>query len=210
MSRTDRSALALGFICVLLCASVHAQQTYRCGKVFQDQPCDGNTQINSPAPSARGGAQNAATQTSDPACARRGEEAQKVVWAKEAGRTEEMQLAATTSSEQKRLISDVYRRRGTSTEMRAAIEGDCNAERDRAAQAAALIQAGRLLQQDTRTAAPAAPSGPTAEQQAASKRESVAAAEAAKQSRCKSLNARLEQERTGTADSERARRQAGC
>jgi len=227
MNRANWVKITLAGICLLLCAHVQAQQTYRCGKVFQDRPCDGNLQINSPPP-ASGAAQTspAARPGGYPECARRGEEAQKIVWAKEAGRTEEMQLAATTSTEQKRLISDVYRRRGTSGEMRTAIETDCNADRDRAAQAAALINAGQLLQQQGQPAAPAASSGPSDAERAAAKRDSVAAAEANKQNRCRSLNARLtsirEQQRGGTsaesmdrlnreyADTERSRRDIGC
>ena len=223
MNRATWIGVTAGAICVMLSAGAQAQQTYRCGKVFQDRPCDGNQPINSP---STGGAPNAARHAGSADCARRGEEAQKIVWAKEAGRTEEMQLAATPGFEQKKLIADVYRRKGTSGEMRSAIEADCNAERERAAQAAALISAGRALQQENRPVAPAATSGPSEAEQAAAKREAVASAEAQKQSRCKSLNARLtsirSEQRAGTsagsmdrlnqeyADTERSRRDTGC
>ena len=230
MNRATWTVVTAGLICVMWSAGAQAQQTYRCGKVFQDRPCDGNQQINSPPSSSSStsssGAQNAARQSGSADCARRGEEAQKIVWAKEAGRTEEMQLAATPAFEQKKLIADVYRRKGTSGEMRAAIEAECNAERERAAQAAALISAGRALQQENRPVAPAAAAAPSEAEQAAAKRGAVASTEAAKQSRCKYLSARLtsirSEQRAGTsagsmdrlnqeyADTERSRRDTGC
>jgi hypothetical protein len=229
MTRAQWITVTMAGIGVLLCTHVQAQQMYRCGKVFQDRPCDGNQQINTPAASSST-AQNAARPATNQECVRRGEEAQKIVWAKEAGRTEEMQLAAASPA-QKQLISDVYRRRGTSTEMRAAIEADCNAEKERAAQAAALISAGNKMLEPNRSAAPSSAGGSGDAGQSATAvptptRESLAAAEAKKQDRCKSLNSQLtrirEQQRRGTsaanmdrlnseyAETDRTRRDEGC
>ncbi|MDB5809666.1 MAG: hypothetical protein JWN94_1788 [Betaproteobacteria bacterium] len=218
--------MVAGGICMLLCASVHAQQMYRCGKAFQDTPCDGNQQINS-APAAAGNSNTGRSPSGalNVACTRRGEDAQKIVWAKEAGRTEEQQLAAASNSEQRRLIVEVYRRRGTSGDIRNATEGECVAEQEKAAQAAALL---RAMQGGSPVAAPApaAPSGPSEADKAAEKRDALAVAERNKMSRCKSTMTELanvrEQQRAGTsregmdrlnqrqAETERTRRELGC
>ncbi len=214
----------LAAVSLLTITPAGAQQLYRCGKVFQDRPCDGNQQINMPpaTPTASASPQ-AAGPTRYPECARRGDDSLKIVWAKEAGRTEEMQLASA-SPDQRKLITDVYRKRGTSGEIRAAIEADCNAEKERTAQAAALIAAGnKMLEQDR--PAPASSSG-VSEQSIASQREALAANEASKARRCKSLSERLtsirNEQRAGVsagrmddltrefADIEKARRESAC
>src|SRR3954466_16070192 len=96
--------LVAGGICFLVCATAGAQQMYRCGKAFQDTPCDGNQQINSAPAAAAGNAGRSSQGALNVGCTRRGEEAQKIVWAKEAGRTEEQQLAASSNPDQRQLI----------------------------------------------------------------------------------------------------------
>jgi hypothetical protein len=66
--------------------------------------------------------------------------AQKIKWQREAGRTQQDQVAAAGGDAQG-LIADVYRRQGTSAQVRSAIEQDCVAEQARNAQAVALLAA---------------------------------------------------------------------
>lgn len=225
MNRAKSIQITIGVICLLLCTYVQAQQMYRCGKVFQDRPCDGSQQINTP-PAATGTAQNSVRAPTDLECARRGEEAQRIVWAKEAGRTEEMQLASANPG-QRQLISNVYRRRGTSGELRAAIEADCVAEKERAAQAAALISAGSKMLEQGKSAPPSSPNGPSyGDQSAGARSKPMVASDAQKKSNCSKLSARLVEirntQRGGLsaaamdnlnreyAETDKARRDAGC
>src|SRR4030067_762715 len=147
---TRRFAVAMLFVLVGFVFPAHAQKMYRCGNVYQDRPCAGEQQkiIGS-----TGAASASAAPAVEGHCAQRGANAQKIMWAKETGRTEEMQLSAASSGEERKLIAEVYRKRGPSVEVRAAIEADCTAERQRAAQAAALIEAAAKLQGQDRPAA---------------------------------------------------------
>lgn len=205
----------------------HAQKMYRCGNVYQDRPCAGEQQgkiIGS-----TGATQASAAPAVDGYCARKGASAQKIMWAKEVGKTEEMQLSAATSGEERKLIADVYRKRGSSVEVRAAIEADCTAERQRAAQAAALIEAAAKLQGQDKPAAatPAAATSANSDAAAVRQQQEAAAREAAsKKSRCGTLASRLENirnsQRTGGSaatmdglrrqqqDTEKEWNEAGC
>lgn len=132
---------------------VQAQSLFRCGNTYQDQPCNATQQGK--VVGNTGAARAAAPQpAADAACARRGSQAQKIMWGREAGQTAEVQLAAASSEADRRLIADVYGRRGGSVEVRAAVEADCAAERERAARAAALLEAAAKLQaQDPKASA---------------------------------------------------------
>lgn len=195
--RTRWASLAAMFLLAGMGVSAHAQKMYRCGNTYQDRPCMGEQQgkvigsTGTPRPAV-------ASATADPYCAQRGATAQKIMWAKEAGRTEEMQLSAATGAEERKLIGDVYRKRGSSVEVRTAIEADCTAERQRAAQAAALIEAAAKLQGQDKPVAAAAPAAATAtnaDSDAAARRQQEAAARQAadKKTRCDRLAGRLEQ-----------------
>lgn len=114
---------------------------FRCGSSYQDRPCDAGQPakvINSSgvsrdqappvSPSAPAAPTVVPTITAvkvDAECAALGNRAKQVVWAKESGRTAEVQLAAATSDEHRRLIADVFNRRGSSLEVRQAVESDC-------------------------------------------------------------------------------------
>lgn len=174
----------------LLNGTVSAQ--YRCGKVYQDTPCEGqgksggaitSSSVHEVRPSA-------AASGKDEYCTRRGLAAQKIKWGRESGLTAETQLSATSDPEEKRLISDVYRRSGNSIEVRNAVEADCLAEKERAAQAAALIAAAAKLQgnppaQPQPLSASAASSGTASQKQDSSSN----AEQVAMQNRCRNLNA---------------------
>ena len=132
------------FICMLLSTAIQAQSMYRCGSTYQDRPCEGEQKGKliggtSGTPSANGS-------VSDAACAQRGAAAQKIVWAREGGAMQDQQLAKAGNANEQKLISDVYARRGTSSDIRAAIEAECIAAKEKAAQVAALLDAARAGQ----------------------------------------------------------------
>jgi len=117
-----------------------AQTMYRCGSTFQDHPCGGDQAGQAIGTISRTDA--ARTSTASPRlsaeCSQRGIAAQKIKWMREAGKTQQEQVAAAGGDRQD-LIADVYRRQGTSAQVRSAIEEDCMAEQERSAQAAALL-----------------------------------------------------------------------
>ena len=193
-SRKGWISWGLLFLLACLGASAQAQKMYRCGNTYQDRPCAGVQQgkiIGS-----TGASQPAATLVADGPCAQRGTQALRIMWAKETGRTEEMQLAVATSGYEKQLIGEVYRKRGSSAEVRAAIEADCMAEMQRAAQAAALAEAAAKLQGQGVPAAtvgvPAARPAPDPDAESRRQREVEARLAADKKARCDGIAARLE------------------
>ncbi len=111
----------------LLCGgSVQAQTMYRCGSTYQDRPCE-NGQQGKIIGTNR--VQNVSDAPKlDASCLRRGEEAKKIIWSREGGAIQDDLLAATTSAERRRLISEVYAMRANSSEVRAKIESDCMTE----------------------------------------------------------------------------------
>jgi hypothetical protein len=168
-----------------LCADVQAQQVFRCGSKYQDRPCDSGP----PSQEVRGLSQNSVQAASPPPvtdanCAKRGVDAQQIMWAREAGKTAEAQTAQATSDERRRLIADVFNRRGSAMEVRIAVQANCMEEKAQAAQAAAMLAASMKAQGLAPAATPAMPSSaPAAEQQITSTNN---------QDRCKALNAQLE------------------
>lgn len=117
-------------------APAQAQKMYRCGSNYQDRPCSG--QDSRVVSSSGAGPAAAASAPVDAACTRRAAEAQKIAWVRETGKTEAEQAAAQPA--QRDLVAEVYRRRGSSLEIRNAIESECVVEKERAAQAAALLE----------------------------------------------------------------------
>ena len=116
-----------------------AQTTYRCGSSYQDQPCSA-TQPSGGAIGATAHAlpPSAAALTSsapnapgaDARCHQRGVDAEKARWAKEGGRTLPPALEADATNAA--FLQDIYGRRGTAAEVRAAVEQDCNQDLQRA------------------------------------------------------------------------------
>lgn len=134
------------FFCMLMAQSADAHSLYRCGKTYQDRPCE-NAQGSKLIGGSSGGVSSAASHVTDTECAKRGADAQKIVWGREAGAMLDQQLAKANSVSEQKLINDVYARRGTSSDIRAAIEEDCIAAKERAARAAALLEAANAGQQ---------------------------------------------------------------
>ena len=144
--------LALLLMTAIACCttSASAQTMYRCGSSFQDHPCSagqaGTVIGTTPAHAAAQAPTAAVTSGPSAQCSQRGLASQKISWNREAGKTQQEQVAGATGSFQRDLVAEVYSHRGTSVEVRAAIEADCKAAEDRAAQAAALIDAAARLQ----------------------------------------------------------------
>lgn len=174
--RPGPSKILAAWFCILLTAPASAQTMFRCGNTYQDKPCDGG-QAGKVIGNTR--MPQTAAASADPACARRGAEAQKIKWGREAGRTEEVALAAAGSEDQRKLVSDVYSRGGTSSDLRAAIEADCAAEKEksRATQSASGTVVGKPPAEEPKGGAKA--------------NAGSAADDADKKSRCDALKAQL-------------------
>jgi|AP12_2_1047962.scaffolds.fasta_scaffold02742_4 hypothetical protein len=196
-------ALAALLGCALLPLTSVAQKTYRCGNTFQDRPCNA-TQASQAAGNATT-APAAAAPAIDAECRQRGGDAQKIAWARESGKTSEQQLekidgertSASRKAYERTLIAQVYEQHGSSAAVRAAIEADCIAEKQKAAETAAAAKALGLQAPPAQTAIPsAAPAGSGArEQQAAQQpvqRTSSAREAQRRQDLCESLNLQLD------------------
>lgn len=147
--------LCAALFALLAASSAHA--LYRCGNAYQDKPCANSEADTRVTPSGRP-ATTAATSppavgaTQAPAgaafahtCARWGQEAQKVAWKREAGATQDKQLAELARNgsrdEMAMIIASVYSRRGSAPEIRAAVEAECRAEKQQEADKAAALAA---------------------------------------------------------------------
>ncbi|MDB5815232.1 MAG: hypothetical protein JWN23_2349 [Rhodocyclales bacterium] len=122
----------------------HAQTLYRCGKTFQDRPCEGPVEgMAIGTAKVRPTAQTAPT---DAVCTQQGNDALKLMWMKEAGRTEQEQITeARSKGGSPEFIHYVYGKRGTATEVRTLVEADCAADQERKVQAAKLAAAAGML-----------------------------------------------------------------
>lgn len=184
-----------------------AQRMYRCGNAYQDRPCEG-AQQGREVRDFSGPAAAVNRQTTDAQCARLGEEAMKVVWAREGGATREQQLA--NHPQDQWMIESVYLKRGSAPEIRAAVEAECVADKER--QAAALAAAAARVQ-GTATVPPPSAQGPSAADMARFQQrqdaEIAANQEAFKKSRCADLSRQSEslrrQERAGGSSATMAR-----
>ena len=107
-----------------------ADDLYRCGNTYQDRPCKGakyspvvskkaplkiNQTINEPQAASNLNAN----------CQQRGEAAKAVAKLREAGKTQEQQINATSDVASQTLIKDVYNRRGSALQIQYAFEHEC-------------------------------------------------------------------------------------
>ncbi|RZI84573.1 MAG: hypothetical protein EOP38_08450 [Rubrivivax sp.] len=195
----SRQTLVIATLAGALSPAAFAGGTmFRCGSSYQDRPCD----AGQPSKVVGSGGARATTQavaapaSVDGDCADRGTRAKQIAWGKEAGKTADVQVAAARSEDERQLVTQVYRQRGSSLDVQNAVQAECMAQKERAAQAAALMeQAGKLLGQNKpsgasssglaegvgREVVAAPPSLPPVNQQAASD----------KKARCQSLNSDL-------------------
>lgn len=136
---------------LLLCAqATHAADMYRCGNSFQDTPCaNGNNSktIKGAAKATSDTSQNGDLSPIriDADCKQRGDAAKKIMWLREVGKTQAQQLESAQDSHTQALIKDVYNHRGSSLEVRNAIEQECMQQKEQDKLADKLmIEAQRL------------------------------------------------------------------
>ena len=135
MARLIRAGFLL-FAGFLVCAPGYAQTMYRCGNKYQDRPCDAGQKSKAVGSTGVGAA--ASAPSGDAQCAQRGRDSLKIVWSREGGATEEALASQARTATEKRLVQDVYRRRGSASQVQAAVEADCVIEKQKEAEANAL------------------------------------------------------------------------
>lgn len=136
---------------LLLCTQAAlAADMYRCGNSFQDTPCANSNNskvIKGLAKTTGSPAQNGDLSPIkiDADCKQRGDAAKKIMWLREVGKTREQQLESAQDGRTQALIKDVYNHRGSSVDVRNAIEQECmqQKEQDKLADKL-LIEALRL------------------------------------------------------------------
>jgi hypothetical protein len=191
----------IAFAMALLCSAsqILAQKMYRCGNVYQDLPCAGAEPSR-----VVGNTGSAATSSpvaiNDAQCTQRGADALQIVYKRDSGALREQQISELQSKsissarkqEEMDLIESVYRKRGSAPEIRAAIQAECIAEKERYAQAAALAAAAMRLQggapvivQPQASVAPG--QADTAGMETRQAADTTARNESVKQARCSSL-----------------------
>jgi hypothetical protein len=119
-----------------ICGTALAQNMVKCGSIYQDHPCD-NGQSGKVIGKMNNG-DNATKTSSDALCAQRGIDAQKMVWAREGGATQERMMQEYNYD--RKLVLEVYGNRGSAPEVRAAVEANCIAEKA-AARTAIIVTA---------------------------------------------------------------------
>lgn len=192
---------------LLICAQAQAQRMYRCGNQYQDTPCGGGQKGQTVNTSGSG--KSPGQSSSDPECARRGAAAQQLMITREAGVTREKQLASIDTKNlslgqnlaEKNLVASVYSKRGSTPEVRAAIEAECVADKENATQALALRQAAAALEEKgavkpatgNTAAQPAAVTGSNGQStQPAGATSASNDADAAKKAQCSAFTAQLD------------------
>lgn len=141
----------LGLLALMVLATP-AQALFRCGNSYQDKPCNTAAAENSVNPAIRNATVPATPAAVKPAaspfaaaCARMGNEAQRVVWNREGGATREKQVAELPRGhaydDMVQTIDAVYTKRGTAPEIRGQIEAECLVQKQKQADAAAALKA---------------------------------------------------------------------
>jgi hypothetical protein len=167
MKTTTRLVLAAAL--ALLCAPAQSQTMYRCGKVYQDRPCDAG--VKGKAVGSTGVQQGAPQAAVDAECAQRGKDSNKIVWAREGGASEQRLVLEARSGAEQQFIRDIYRRPGSASTVQAAVQAECVAEKERAKEAAALQAAAAAAALLKGLSPPAETPNPAAEAQARRKNE---------------------------------------
>jgi hypothetical protein len=185
---------------LLVCAPGYAQMMFRCGNKYQDRPCDAGQKGQAVGSSGVGAAAGAAP-AGDAQCAQRGKDSLQIVWSREGGATEETLMSAARTGSEQRLVRDVYRRRGAASQIQAAVEADCIAEKQKEAEANALAIAASRARGDLREmrgegaeSSPSMPTSQPADPRAAEQAKQAQAAQAADQKKriCADLNSQMD------------------
>lgn len=127
VASTLKIGLSLSFILVSVAAN--AQGLYRCGNTYQDKPCTGQAGKKLSAGIASNTKSSEPVKAVDSQCVQRGDDAKKIVWAREGGLGELQMLEKAKSEDERKLVSDVYRLRGSAGEIKHAIEAACMADK---------------------------------------------------------------------------------
>ena len=127
-----------------------AGDLYRCGSTFQDTPCKISTTNQAvkkiPHASKEVATSLAPSSTAiDSDCKQYGETAKKIMWMREVGKTADDQVAVAPDRASQLLVIDVYNHRGSSLQVKNAIERECmqQKEKDKLAEKL-MIEAERL------------------------------------------------------------------
>ncbi|MEN9867429.1 MAG: hypothetical protein RL748_3019 [Pseudomonadota bacterium] len=121
-----------GLLLLAACCLAQAQALYRCGNTYQDKPCPAG-QVGKIVKKDIGTADTPLAGI-DSQCARRGQDVQKLVWAREAGATQAQMMEKAQSDEERDLIVQVYVQRASASEMKRLVEANCVKEKQLAAQ----------------------------------------------------------------------------
>lgn len=136
---------------LLFCTqATFAADMYRCGNSFQDTPCANSNNskvIKGAAKTTSSTAQNGDLSPIkiDADCKQRGDAAKKIMWLREVGKTRDQQLESAQDGYTQILIKDVYNHRGSSVEVRNAIEQECMQQKEQDMLADKLIIEGMRL-----------------------------------------------------------------
>lgn len=128
-------------------AEAYSQTLFRCGNSYQDQPCANGQDKKIVGVSPRTKSTEAGAVDAD--CAQRGAAATKIVWQREGGATLDQALNDAASGRDRELVAAVYQARGSAPQVRARIESECMAEKERKARYAALLEATKPTSMDT-------------------------------------------------------------
>lgn len=203
MPHTLKPLTAVAFMALGTAISVPAapQSMYRCGNTYQAYPCEtGQGKVIG----STGSQQSSYQPVSDAECAQRGAESLKIVWRREAGlilekalaEVDEKPLSSAQKTEAKKLVNSVYLRRGTAPEVRAAIESECVADKERE-RAAAMYRGENHPGPQQPYADPAMKNNPNAgnagNADANRKGQGLASEAASKKMRCGTFNRRLDE-----------------
>jgi len=121
---------------LLLCSqSVFAADMYRCGSSFQDTPCANSNNSKLIKGAAKTTASTAQSGDLSPIridadCKQRGDATKKIMWLREVGKTREQQLESAQDGRAQALIKDVYNHRGSTIDVRNAIEQECMQQKE--------------------------------------------------------------------------------
>jgi hypothetical protein len=129
----------LAFSLIIYSQSTIAANLYRCGNSYQDTPCKDSASSKPVKKIAQ--SSNQVTQHIDADCKQRGDEAKKIMWAREVGKTADQQIEEAQNGYSKGLIREVYTHRGSSLEVKNAIEKECMVQKEQDRAANALIEA---------------------------------------------------------------------
>lgn len=125
-------------VMLLVCAqAVSATDFYRCGNVYQHTPC-ASTSVNNITVKSSAKTTNSVSGNNDlqqfakidADCKQRGDAAKKISWTREVGKTLDQQLESAKDGYTQALIRDVYNHRGSSLDVKNAIEQECMQQKE--------------------------------------------------------------------------------